>query len=94
VLEELIGGFDGMTPGVPISARRKALDQLVRQMAESGFVVRYRRPPSMRETSGHVSASMLAVAPPRSRYVRRWRRHARHCESCAQVFRYMGLPVD
>jgi hypothetical protein len=37
---------------------------------------------------------MLALSPPRSRYVRRWRRHARHCLACANVFRYFGLSVD
>jgi hypothetical protein len=34
------------------------------------------------------------MVPPRSRYVRRWRRHARHCLHCANVFRYYGLKLD
>jgi hypothetical protein len=71
-----------------------ALDRLVQRMVDAGFVVRYRRTPSMRERDGHVSPSILSVAPPRSRYVRRWRRHARHCPSCAEVFRYLGLSID
>jgi hypothetical protein len=70
------------------------LDKIVPRMAEPYFVTRYRRLPSLRETSGHVSLSVLSVSPPRSTYVRRWRRHARRCPSCAAVFRYMGLPVD
>jgi len=89
-----IGGFDSMTMGAATRGRRMALDQLLQQLVEPGFIVRHRRAPSMRETSGHVSPSMLAVAPPRSRYVRRWRRHARHCQRCSEVFRYMGLSLE
>jgi len=73
---------------------RKALDEIVADMAEPGFITRHHRPPSVPETGAHVNADMLAVVAPRSRYVRRWRRHARHCLACANVFRYFGLPLD
>ena len=76
------------------AGRRVALDKLVAQMMDPGFVTRYRRMPSMREVSGHASAAVLAVASPRSRYVRRWRRHARSCTLCGSAFRYFGLRVD
>jgi hypothetical protein len=75
------------------SHRRVGLDALVAQVADPGFAIRYRRVPSMRERSGHVSPSLLAMQPQRSRYVRTWRRHARCCSECATVYRYLGFPV-
>jgi hypothetical protein len=88
------GNVDSMMMGAQAWRRRKALDRLVPRMVEPEFVVCHRRVPSMRETSGHVSPAMLALAPPRSRYVRRWRRHARRCPGCAATFRFMGLPLE
>jgi hypothetical protein len=73
--------------------RRVGLDALVGQMANPGFTMRYRRVPLMRERGGHVSPSLLAMQPLRSRYVRTWRRHACHCSECAAVFRYLGFSV-
>jgi hypothetical protein len=72
---------------------RLTLDLLVPQMTEPGFVIRYRRLPVLRERSGHVSPTMLANVAPRSRYARRWRRHAVHCSDCAAVFRYLGFAI-
>jgi hypothetical protein len=37
---------------------------------------------------------MLAMISPKSRYARRWKRHARRCLSCANVFRYYGISLD
>ena len=74
--------------------QRQALDEIVDQMGEPGFVIRHRRMPSARKTGAHVDPEVLALAPPRSRYVRRWRRHARNCLECANVFRYLGLTLD
>lgn len=73
---------------------RESLDQLVAHMAEPGFAVRFRRVPSEVERPGHVSPTILASSPRRSKYVKRWRRHAKRCTDCANVFRYLGLPVD
>lgn len=73
---------------------RQALDDLVAEMVTPGFVTRYRRAPSFRDTSAHVNPVMLATAPPRSVYVRQWRRHARRCPACGNVFRYFGLSLD
>ena len=73
--------------------RRVGLDALVEQMADPGFGLCYRRVPLMRERGGHVSPSMLAMQPLRSRYVRTWRRLARRCSECATVFRYLGFPI-
>jgi len=73
--------------------RRVGLDALVGQMTDAGFAIRYGRVPAMRERGGHVSPSMLAMQPLRSRYVRTWRRHARRCSECATVFRYLGFPI-
>ena len=73
---------------------RQALDEIVGRMLEPGFVIRHRRAPAGRKTGAHVDPEMLALSPPRSRYVRRWRRHARHCLDCANVFRYLGLSLD
>ncbi len=73
---------------------RQTLDRLVPQMTEVGFVIRYRRVPVLRERAGHVSPTTLANVAPRSRYARRWRRHAIHCADCAAVFRYLGFAID
>ena len=73
---------------------RKPLDVLLADLTDAAFVVRHRRVPSAREKDGHVSPTILAVSAPRSRYVRSWRRHARSCPGCAEVFRYLGLSVD
>lgn len=72
---------------------RLPLDALMLRLREPGFVARHRRAPSMLERSGHVSAALLAVAPPRSRYVRDWRMHARRCPDCADAFRYFGISL-
>ena len=82
-----------MTGTADRGERRLSLDALVEKSADTNFVVRHRRVPTLRERSGHVSPSMLAVQPPRSRYVRKWRRHARRCPECAAVFRYLGLSL-
>ena len=73
--------------------RRVGLDALVARMVEPGFTIQFRRVPTMRERSGHVSPSMLAMQHRRSRYVRTWARHARKCPDCAAIFRYLGFPV-
>jgi hypothetical protein len=75
------------------AGQRFTLDQLVLRMTEPGFAALYGRRPSFAESSGHVSPTMLQLESPRSRYVRRWRRHAQRCPSCAAVFRYLGLPL-
>jgi hypothetical protein len=74
-------------------ARRRTLDELMLRLRDPGFVSLYRRVPSARESSGHVSPSVLAHVPSKSRYVRRWRRHARRCPQCAEVFRFLGLSL-
>lgn len=76
-----------------IGHRRIGLDALVAQMVNPVFTIRYGRVPVMHERGGHVSPSMLAMQPLRSRYVRSWRRHARRCSDCASVFRYLGFPI-
>jgi len=73
---------------------RVGLDALVARMVDPGFTIRFRRVPAMRERGGHVSPSMLAMQPRRSRYVRTWTRHARTCSECAAVFRYLGFPIS
>jgi hypothetical protein len=73
--------------------RRVGLDALVARIVDPGFTIRFRRVPEMRERGGHVSPSMLAMQPRRSRYVRTWSRHARKCPECAAVFRYLGFPL-
>ena len=73
--------------------RRKSLDELVRLLVQPGFASRLRRVPEPESSSAHVSPELLAVVPPRSRYVRKWRRHARNCPYCAAVFRYYGIKV-
>ena len=82
-----------MIAAVSSSHRRVGLDALVAQMADTGFATRYRRVPMLRERGGHVSPSVLAMQPLRSRYVRTWRRHARRCADCGTVFRYLGFPL-
>ena len=73
---------------------RKALDEIIASAAETDFVTRHRRVPSVSTTGAHVNPEILAIVPPRSRYVRRWRKHARHCLECANVYRYFGLSLD
>ena len=74
--------------------KRWTLDQLVARMIEPDFVMRYRRAPSFRWTSGHVSPAILALESPRSKYVRAWRKHARTCPICANAYRFLGLSID
>ena len=76
------------------SSARKALDEIIARAAETDFVTRHRRVPPVSTTGAHVNAEILAIVPPRSRYVRRWRKHARHCLECANVYRYFGLSLD
>lgn len=73
---------------------RKALDEIIASAAETDFVTRHRRVPPVSTTGAHVNADILAMVPPRSRYVHRWRKHARHCLECANVYRYFGLSLD
>ena len=73
---------------------RKALDEIIARAAETDFVTRHRRVPPVSTTGAHVNAEILAMLPPRSRYVHRWRKHARHCLACANVYRYFGLSLD
>jgi hypothetical protein len=73
---------------------RSGLDELVGRLVEPDFAVRHRRVPEVPATGAHVSPEVLALEPPRSRYVRRWRRHARHCLPCANVFRFYGLKLE
>ena len=83
-----------MNPSAMKKRVRENLDRLVTQMAKPGFVYRFRRAPRMTESSSHVSPAMLSMESPRSRYVRKWRRHARLCPTCAETFRYFGLSLD
>jgi hypothetical protein len=73
--------------------RRMGLDELVPLMLEPGFATLFARVPPFLNSSAHVSPALLEIESPKSRYVRRWRRHARSCEACAAVFRYYGLPI-
>jgi hypothetical protein len=90
----LPGNYHRMTEGNSKPGGRRALDEIMARMAEPNFTVRHRRVPEIPETGAHVSPEVLALVPPRSRYVRRWRRHARHCLACANVYRYYGLSTD
>jgi hypothetical protein len=72
---------------------RAPLDALLAQLDDPLFVLKHRREPPRREGGGHVSPSILALSSPRSKYVRRWRRHARGCPACAAAFRYFGLNI-
>ena len=83
-----------MIAAATLGHRRVGLDALVAQMADLGFATRYRRVPVLCERGGHVSPSLLAMQPLRSRYVRTWKRHARRCADCSTVFRYLGFPLD
>ena len=76
------------------SSARKALDEIIARAAETDFVTRHRRVPPVSTTGAHVNPEILAIVPPRSRYVRRWRKHARRCLECANVYRYFGLSLD
>lgn len=80
-----------MSDSKPNGSGRKALDDIVERMAEPGFAASHPRRPSKRPTGAHVNPEMLALSPPRSRYVRRWRRHAKTCQDCKNVFRYLGI---
>ncbi|MEE4273120.1 MAG: hypothetical protein V2I67_15715 [Thermoanaerobaculales bacterium] len=82
-----------MIAAIDAGHRRIGLDVLVARMREPGFSIRFQRVPDMRERDGHVSPSMLAMQPRRSRYVRTWARHARRCPECAAIFRYLGFHV-
>jgi hypothetical protein len=73
---------------------RKALDEIVSRAADPDFVTRHRRVPEISKTGAHVNPEILAMVPPRSRYVHQWRKHARHCLECANVYRYFGLSLD
>ena len=73
---------------------RHALDEIVSRMAEPGFTVLHPRVSTKRPTGAHVNPDVLALVPPKSRYVRRWRRHARRCFDCANVFRHFGISLD
>jgi hypothetical protein len=77
-----------------LGGRRRPLDELIVLVVEPEFASLFRRAPSLQQATGHADPGTLALAPPRSRYVRQWRRHARRCPSCAEVFRYLGLAID
>ena len=83
-----------MSETKPSRASRTALDDLVERMVEPGFAASHPRAPTKRPTGAHVNPEVLALSPPRSRYVRKWRRHARHCQECRNVFRYLGISVE
>jgi hypothetical protein len=82
-----------MNSAATAGQRRVGLDGLVAQMASPGFVARFGRISERPERNGHVSPFLLSVQSSRSRYVRRWRRHARRCRECAAVFRQLGLSL-
>ncbi|MCG6949305.1 MAG: hypothetical protein LJE93_10370 [Acidobacteria bacterium] len=73
---------------------RQTLDDIVGRMGETDFTIRHRRVPEFPETGAHVSPEMLAMISPKSRYVKKWKRHARRCLRCANVFRYYGISLD
>jgi hypothetical protein len=70
------------------------LDALVTRLRDPTFTARHRRELSLRSTSAHVNPVMLAVCSRDSLYVREWRRHARRCNACAQVFSYFDLDLE
>ena len=72
---------------------RLGLDKLVAKMIDSRFVLYHRRVPRRPTGGGHVDPAVLSLSPPKSRYVRKWRRHARRCPACADTFRYLGLSL-
>ena len=87
-------GSEGMVSTTTIfDGGRVGMDQLVQLMVKPCFVMRHRRIPPMTERPGHVSPTLLAMESPRSRYVRRWKRHARGCSSCALVFSHLGISL-
>jgi len=75
----------------PNHGNRKALDDIIGRMVEPGFAARHPRVSTKRATGAHVNPEILALSRPRSRYVRQWRRHAKHCQDCSNVFRYLGI---
>ena len=82
------------SPVVSGRPRRKSLDELMYLVQQPSFAHIYRRLPLMCEAPGHASLRLLELAPPKSRYVRRWRRHARHCPSCAELFHFLGISLN
>ncbi len=83
-----------MSETKPNNGGRKALDDIVERMVEPGFAAGHPRPPRKRPTGAHVNPEILALSRPRSRYVRQWRRHARQCQDCSNVFRYLGISLS
>ena len=83
-----------MSEGNTKPGGRQAIDEIMGRMAEPDFTVRHRRVPEIPTTGAHVSPEMLAMISPKSRYARRWKRHARRCLPCANVFRYYGISLD
>jgi hypothetical protein len=82
-----------MSESKPNRNGRKALDDIVGRMVEPGFAASHPRESSKKRTGAHVNPEILALSQPRSRYVRQWRRHARHCQDCSNVFRYLGISL-
>lgn len=83
-----------MSETKPNRGGRKALDDIVERMAEPGFAANHPRAATKRPTGAHVNPEILALSQPRSRYVRQWRRHARHCQDCSNIFRYLGISLS
>lgn len=73
--------------------QRKSLDELMTLVQQPSFAYLYRRMPLMCEAPGHASLRLLELAPAKSTYIRRWRRHARRCPGCAELFRYLGISL-
>jgi len=73
--------------------QRRSLDELMTLVQQPSFAYLHRRLPLMSEVPGHASLRLLELAPSKSQYVRRWRRHARRCPGCAELFRYLGLSL-
>lgn len=82
-----------MSDGKANRGGRSALDEIVGRLSEPGFAGLHPRAQSRATGSAHVNPELLAVSPPRSRYVRRWRRHAKHCQYCRNIFRYLGIGI-
>ncbi len=72
---------------------RLGLDKFVAGMIDPRFVLYHRRVPRKPTGGGHVDPAVLSLSPPKSRYVRKWRRHARRCSACTDTFRYLGLSL-
>ncbi len=83
-----------MNAATLMAGKRVGLDALVRRMLDPCFVMLHRRVPKAATASGHVNPSLLQLMPPRSRFVRKWRRHAERCPQCAIVFRSLGLQIN